>query len=424
MEMKAREDRVLRHSDKLLLSLFLAAALSYAVRAQQAPQPPSQLQRLTLAAALDLAEKQNLDLVAARAKRAVSLADVRIAGERPNPSASFGATRDTPHESLFFDQPVELGPKRERRIEVARQESALTEIDISALERQTRHDVRDAYFGLAFARSSTAQEADALKLAERLHDIADARFQAGDIPQLEVTQAALEMARAQAGLQVAQQEENVALSDLNALLNMPATANWDLGDAFDMLPPSLTLDELLARTAISNAEIARITQEEKVEQSRKALLEAERIPNLGLEFGADFNSPPDFQLGARGQLSMELPLFSRNQGEIAQSTASERAIERSLEATRSAVAARVGSAYFDLEARRTQVHLYRDTLLPSSRQLEEMTEESYRAGKANILTVLNAQHDVQQAERDYLASLLAMQSAFAQLEEAVGAPLD
>src|SRR5271170_5290801 len=98
------------------LSVFLAAAISSPICAQQAPQPASQPQRLTLAAALDLAEKQNLDLVAARAQRAVSLAGIRIAGERPNPTANFGATRDTPHESLFFDQPVELGPKRERRI--------------------------------------------------------------------------------------------------------------------------------------------------------------------------------------------------------------------------------------------------------------------------------------------------------------------
>ncbi|MGA2510930.1 MAG: TolC family protein, partial [Candidatus Acidiferrales bacterium] len=59
-----------------------------------------------------------------------------------------------------------------------------------------------------------------------------------------------------------------------------------------------------------------------------------------------------------------------------------------------------------------------------SQRLEEMAEESHRAGKAGILTVLGAQHDVQQAQRDYLGSELAMQSAFAQLEEAVGAPLE
>jgi outer membrane protein TolC len=119
-----------------------------------------------------------------------------------------------------------------------------------------------------------------------------------------------------------------------------------------------------------------------------------------------------------------LPIFSHNQGELAQSEANQIALGGQLAAARRAADARVESAYFDLEARRTQVQLYRDTLLPASRQLEEMAEESYRAGKANILTVLGAQHDVQQVERDYLDSLLAVQSAFAQLEEAVGAPLD
>jgi cobalt-zinc-cadmium efflux system outer membrane protein len=399
----------------------MCVAALHAAQAQQATP-----QRLTIAHALDLAERQNLDLLAARARRAVAQAGVRIAGERPNPTLSFGAARDTPHESALIDQPIEIGPRRGRRIEVARQESALTETDISMLEKQVRRSVRDAYFGLTRARGVTAQQAGALKLAERLHDIAKARFEAGDIPQLEVTQAEHEAARAQANLQVAQQEEKVALSDLNALLNEPAATGWDLGDALGVLPPHPSLEELLARAANSNPESARIGQEVKVEQSRKALLEAQRIPNLGLQFGSDFNSPGSggFDAGPRGQLSMELPIFSHNQGEIAQSIANERALEGELAAARRAASAKVESAYFDLEARQTQVRVYRETILPSSQRLEEMAEESYRAGKANILTVLGTQRDVQQAERDYLDSLVAMQSAFAQLEEAVGAPLE
>jgi outer membrane protein, heavy metal efflux system len=405
------------------LALVAAGALG-PVRAQQAPQ------RLTVAAAIDLAEKQNLDLVAARAQRAVASAGVRIAGERPNPSLSFGASRDAPHETALVDQPLEIGPKRGRRIEVAKQESALTEADITALERQLRGRVRNAYFGLAHARAVTAQQTDALKLASRLHDIAQARFNAGDIPQLEVTQSELEAARAQANQQVAQQEEKVALSDLNALLNEPAGTDWDLGDPFAGLPALPALDELLARAGTTNAEIARISQEEKIERSRKALFEAERIPNLGVQFGADLNNPgigPNsggYEAGPRGQLSMELPIFSHNQGEIAQSIANARALESALAAARRGADAKVEAAYFDLQARQTQAQLYHQTILPSSQNLEEMAEESYRAGKANILFVLSAQRDVQQAERDYLDSLLAVQSAFSQLEEAVGAPLD
>ncbi|MDR3720685.1 MAG: TolC family protein [Candidatus Acidoferrales bacterium] len=418
-------------SRMLLLPMLIGAAIASPAWARQTQQAPQASQRLTVAAAIDLAEKQNLDLAAARAKRAVASAGVRIAGERPNPTLSFGAARDTPHETALIDQPLEIGPKRERRIEVARQESALTEADISALERQLRRGVRDAFFGLAHARAVTAQQEGAVKLAERLHDIAKARFDAGDIPQLEVTQAELEAARAQANRQVAQQEEKVALSGLNALLNEAATTDWDLGDPFAALPPPPALEDVLARAGASNAEIARISQEAKIEQSRKALFEAERIPNLGLQFGADFNAPGGlgantggYEVGPRGQLSIELPIFSHNQGEISQSIANARALDAALAAARRAVDAKVESAYFELEARETQTQLYRQTILPSSRQLEEMTEESYRAGKANIMTVLGAQRDVRQVERDYLDSLLAVQSAISQLEEAVGAPLD
>jgi cobalt-zinc-cadmium efflux system outer membrane protein len=409
----------------LLLPLLIGATIASPAWAQQAPQ------RLSVAAAIDLAEKQNLDLVAARAQRGVALARVRIAGERPNPTLSFGAARDTPHETALIDQPLEIGPKRDRRIEVARQESALTEADISAIERQVRRSVRDAYFGLAHARAATAQQTDAVKLADRLHDIAKARFDAGDIPQLEVTQSELEAARAQANRQVAQQEEKVALSDLNTLLNEPAPTDWDLGDALSAFAAPPALEDLLARAGSSNAEIARVSQEAKIERSRKALLEAERTPNLGLQFGADLNAPGGlgintggYEVGARGQLSMELPIFSHNQGEIAQSIANARALDGALAAARRAADSKVESAYFDLEARQTQAQLYHQTILPSSQHLEEMAEESYRAGKANIMTVLGAQRDVQQAERDYLDSLLAVQSAFSQLEEAVGAPLD
>ena len=77
----------------------------------------------------------------------------------------------------------------------------------------------------------------------------------------------------------------------------------------------------------------------------------------------------------------------------------------------------------DLVARQTQVDLYGGKLLPASRRLADMAEESYKAGKANILTVIDAQRNAQDVEKTYLDSLFSLQSAFAGLEETVGAPL-
>ncbi|MGH9713114.1 MAG: TolC family protein [Candidatus Acidiferrales bacterium] len=403
----------------IFASVVFALALASLAAAQQS-------QPLTLAGALERAERQNLDLQAARAQRAVAAAGVRIAGQIPNPTAFFGVLRDSPHENLFFDQPLEIGGRRGKRIELAKQEGALTESSITVLERLVRREVRVAYFNLAFARGVTAQKLEIAKLAARLKEIAQARFDSGDIAQLEVTQAQLELSRANADAQVAKREESIALSQLNVLLNAPDSASWDLASGLDSLPQPLNLETLVAKAAEANGEIARLSQEMKVEESRGGLLRAERIPNLGLEFGVDFNSPGPggFHEGGRGQISMELPIFSRNQGALAQSSATLRALERESAAKHRAVAGQVESAYYQLDSREAEVTLYKQTLVPATKQLEELAEESYQSGKANILTVLGAQRDVTQVESQYLNSLLAMQTSFAELEETVGAPLD
>jgi outer membrane protein TolC len=53
-----------------------------------------------------------------------------------------------------------------------------------------------------------------------------------------------------------------------------------------------------------------------------------------------------------------------------------------------------------------------------------MAEESYQAGKSNLLTLIDAQRKLNEVRRAYVDSLFAAQAAFAALEEAQGAPLD
>ena len=387
-------------------------------------QQPQEGARLNLPAALDLAEKQNLDLAAARQRRLVARAGVQIAKQRPNPTFTFTALRDEPHEGFFFDQPLETGGKRGHRIDVAEQEGGVTEVEISTVARQVRRSTREAFYRLAFTRAESARLAQVVKLAERLRQIAQDRFEAGAVAQLEVVQAELEVSRAQADFQVAQQEEKVALSQLNVLLNEPPTTAWQIEGSLEDVPPAAGLEELIQRAYGANTELQHLAQEEKVEQSRRGLLKAERIPNLDLQYGLDFNSPRDFRVGPRSQLSLMLPIFSRNQGEIAQSLANQRFLDAETAAKKRAVAGSVEGAYFDLNAQQTQVKIYRQTLVPAVQKLETMAEESYRAGKANILAVLDAQRNVQDVERSYQQGLLAVQTSFAALEDAVGAPLD
>jgi cobalt-zinc-cadmium efflux system outer membrane protein len=415
-----------------MLLIFCACAIPAFAAQQYPPAAPAtstqttspSARRLTLQEAFAIAERQNLDLVAGRLHRAVSLAGVKIAGERPNPSVIGAATRDTPHESLLFDLPLELGGKRPTRIAEARQEVVLTDIEIATLSRQVRRQVRDAFYTAAQAKSEVDQQIQLADLSRRLRNIANDRFNAGDVPQLEVMQADLELSRAEADRDVAAQEMKVAFAKLNALLNVSSDTQWDLVSPLDTLPQAVTLPDVTARALDSNYDLLHLAQEFKVEQSREKMFRAMRFPEVIIEAGADFNSPPDFEVGARGQLTVGLPIFNRQQGELAQSAANQRLIEAEITAKRRQVSGDVEAAFAELNAKLTQVDLYRRIVIPAGRKLESLTEDSYRAGKANILTVIEAQRTVRQNERDYLQSLLELQKAFSELEETVGVPLD
>jgi cobalt-zinc-cadmium efflux system outer membrane protein len=413
---------------RVLVALWLLLATAATSLAQEQPPgkggaPPATT--LTLRDALERANRQNLDLAAARLRRSISQAGIRVAGQLPNPTLNFTALRDTPHEGLFFDLPVEIGGKRGRRIELARQGDFLTVVEIDSLARQIRRRVRAAYYAVTHTQTFTAQKQRALELARRVDEIAKARFDAGEVAQLEPLRADLEVALAETELAVAKQREKVALSGLNLLLNEPMETAWELSP-IEELPPAVILADLVIRAQASNPELQHLAQEQKIEQSHRSLLAAERIPTVGLQFGADFNSPGQggFRAGPRGQISFALPIFSRNQGELAQSRATSSMLDSEVAATRRAVAGRVEAGYYEWSTRETEVDLYRRTLLPAVQRFEGLAEESYRAGRATLLTVLDAQRNVQQIEREYLDSLLALQTAFADLEEIVGTPLD
>src|SRR5712691_296753 len=120
--------------------------------AQGQPIPAATpLTPLTYDAALDLATSRNLGLMAARRQRAIREAAIRTAGQRPNPDASFDVTRDTPHYSAGIGLPVEIGGKRSRRIDLAKEELTLADVDLRTELRLVRKEVRQAFYSLVAA---------------------------------------------------------------------------------------------------------------------------------------------------------------------------------------------------------------------------------------------------------------------------------
>ncbi|HEX3319777.1 MAG TPA: TolC family protein, partial [Terriglobales bacterium] len=176
-------------------------------------------QPLDLRGALTTAEAANLELRAARQQRAIALAGITTAGQLPNPVAAFTVARDTPHEGVSLDMPLELGGKRSKRLAVAREEQKSIEVDLTILGRQIRRRTREAFFKSLAARAQTAQAKTTLDLSTRVRDLVQQRYDVGDVAELEVVQAEVELARSTADYETTAAAQRAADVTLAALLN-------------------------------------------------------------------------------------------------------------------------------------------------------------------------------------------------------------
>src|SRR5215469_10140946 len=85
---------------------------------------------LDLKTTLQIAERNNLELRAARQQRAIAVAGITVAKQFINPTVTASVSRDAPHEGVLLGETFELGGKRGKRIAIAREEQRATEIDI------------------------------------------------------------------------------------------------------------------------------------------------------------------------------------------------------------------------------------------------------------------------------------------------------
>src|SRR5436190_4770056 len=146
---------------------------------------------LTLETAIDRAMSANPTIAAARLRRAVDIAGLSVARERLNPEATVEFEKEAPKEAYGVAVPLELGGKRPKRIAVGEATVRAGEAELAATIVQVRNDVRRAYFGQILGEARLMLLREQRDLSTRARDTAQARFDAGSAPRLEVMQAQL-----------------------------------------------------------------------------------------------------------------------------------------------------------------------------------------------------------------------------------------
>jgi cobalt-zinc-cadmium efflux system outer membrane protein len=203
---------------------------------------------------------------------------------------------------------------------------------------------------------------------------------------------------------------------LNLPPDQPLAVTGSLADGVAMI----AYDQALAIATASNVDLIALDRQIAIEEKRVALLRAERTPTPVFSVGGLFDNPPDFNVGQSVGVSSEIPLFSRNQGQIAESIATTAQLRARRDATRRAVENAVFGTVARIDAERRQLEAFEQRLVPTATNLQTLAEESYRAGRTSVLGLFDAQRSVRELRREALQVALDLQLTFAELEELLG----
>lgn len=394
-----------------LSAIEISSTPAQAVAAQTTP--------LTYAAALQRAMAVNPTIAAARLRRRINFASRDVAAERLNPEFRVELARETPKEGYTFAVPWELGGKRARRIAVSDAAIATGEAELNQTIAQVQSEVRRAYIARFLAENRQMLLDEVQGLATRARDAAQARFEAGDAPRLEVVQAELALADAQNQAAAARGLVAGGRAALNALLAYPLDAPTPIATTLDV-GPALAVDAALSRARQGNAELITFDRRLQEQRARVRLAQALRTPDVITEGALTRRAEPEFDAGWRAAAAIILPVFTTHRAAVRLEEATLAQLTSERDAVLARVSGEVVSAAAIADAQRQQYLRYRDEILPQALEVERMAEDSYRLGQTGIAAYLQALQSSRDVRLRAIQSAADLQNALADLERAVG----
>ena len=377
---------------------------------------------LTLEAAMERAFSANPTIAAARLARAINVAGLAVASERLNPEGTVEFARETPKQAFGLAVPLELGGKRAKRIAVGEATIRAGEAELAATMAQVRNDVRRAYFDLLVAGARSTVLRELRDLSQRARDAAQARFDSGDAPRLEVLQADLALATAENESTAADAIVFAATSKLNAVLGQPLGTAQQLSTTLDPAGPVVTNTVLeLARSR--SAELAVIDRRIDEQRARIDLARALRVPDLIPTATLTHDAQPEFTYGWRAGLAVTLPLFTTHKAGVMVEETTLEQLNAQRRAAQLRIDGEVTAAAATAEAQRLAYVRYRDVILPQAQQVEQLAQDSYRLGQTGIAALLQALQATRDVRLRSLDAIALFQTSLADLERAIGAPL-
>ena len=411
--------------------LLAAMVLLGAGRAPCQGQAPAA--RIDLNQAIQLALVHNHALKAARTTIQQSQAVEITAGLRPNPvfttDALFlplfspnGLTSGNLNSLSEFDvgaaYTIERGQKRQSRVRAARDVTRETRTLVSDAERTLAFNVAQQFIGVLLAKSTLEFAQTDLNSFRDTVNISEARYKAGDISEGDYLKIKLQLLQFQTDVSSAQVALVQARAGLREFLGYDAVPeNYEVAGELAYTPVTLNLEDFEAQALKLRPDLVAAREGVTAADSQYRLARANGKRDLTLTM--DYTHVNTFNNGSFFG-SIEIPIFDRNQGEIARTHYAITQAQETQASTSDTVLTDVQNAY---EATRTDgqvVELYTSGYLKEAQDSLDISQYAYKRGAASLLDFLDAERSYRATELAYRQALASFMVGVEQLREAVG----
>ena len=379
---------------------------------------------LSLAKAIELALEGNPEVAAAKRQWEATEGQVLQGRSRPNPELAYSLedTRSkTRTQSWQLNLPVELGGKRAARTKAAEKTREQAQAQLAELQATVRANVAAAYFDVLTAQERLVLARDSAALAKSSTDTVSKRVAAGKVSPVEESKARVAEAGVRVELAQAASEQRNALSRLFALLGRIDAPYTVLEGKAENLPSVPSLADL--QPLISSAPgvvLARIEVDR-----RKALTDLEqskRVPDVTVSVGMQRSNETQRNVLLFG-VSVPLPVFDRNQGNLLEALKLEDKARDELQAATVRLHSEVAQARERLSTITAEVQSLQQEVLPGAKSAYDAATIGFENGKFNFLEVLDAQRTYFTAKSQYLKALGEAHRAAADIDRLLGASM-
>jgi cobalt-zinc-cadmium efflux system outer membrane protein len=417
-------------------SLFLAAGIVFycapwvdTAFGQAAAGPV----KLTLEHAIELAIQRNHGLLATRTNIQQNLAQEVTANLRPNPTfftdwdylplykpneGILDYLHDSTEGDIGISYMFERGEKRQHRLEAAQDATAVTRAQVSDSERGLAFQVGQLFINVQLAESTLDLAQQDLKSFQDTLNVSARQYQIGAIAENDFLKMKVQLVQFQSDVEQAELSKEQALSDLRQQLGYESVpADYDVTGSFDYQPLAVKLEDLQVKALQNRPDLRAAVLGVKASNSQYTLAKA----NGKQDYTVSGNYSHVNGLSALTfSFSIPMPIFDRNQGEIARTRYAINQAKEQQSAATGQVLTDVKDAYAGVRSNDRLIQIYRSGVLEDSKRSRDISEYSYRRGATALLDFLDAERSYRATQLAYRQAVAAYLTALEQLRQAVG----